>query len=345
MKLAGAKSCMVTSSVCCTAHMRTCDPLTDAGPSLYRRREPPQLSASLQSPLTCAYNPAAVSSFAPYGRMPSIRRLSINVVRMRATASSQRHQVFPSNANCAQVQSRKRRMSLYGFFFLASSATWMIAIFPFVVLAGLLARVFDPKRQRPAAALIQLWARLSLSFAFISPKLLGLQNIPPPGDTPVIYIPNHTSLLDIPVTGFLPRVLHYISKSEVVLVPFIGWSLVLAGNLLVRRGCSFSTRKVTEKAARKLKNGYSLVIFAEGERSKNGRLGEFKRGPFLMAQKAKASIIPVSICGVGEVMPTGTFLPTFCPRITMRLHPYINTNGRELNDIMKETRDAVASGL
>ncbi len=64
-----------------------------------------------------------------------------------------------------------------------------------------------------------------------------------------------------------------------------------------------------------------------------------------MAQKAKASIIPVSICGVGEVMPTGTFLPTFCPRITMRLHPYINTNGRELNDIMKETRDAVASGL
>ncbi len=157
MKLAGAKSCMVTSSVCCTARMRTCDPLTDVGPSLYQRREPPQLPTSLQSPLTCVYNPAAASSFAPYGRMPSIRRFSTNVVRMRAAASSQRLQVFPSNANCAQVRSRKRRMSLYGLFFLALSATWMIAIFPFVVLAGLLARIFDPKRQRPAAALIQVW--------------------------------------------------------------------------------------------------------------------------------------------------------------------------------------------
>ncbi len=89
----------------------------------------------------------------------------------------------------------------------------------------------------------------------------------------------------------------------------------------------------------------SLVVFAEGERSKNGYLGEFKRGPFLMAQKAKASIIPVSICGVGEAMPPGTFIPMFCSHITMRLHPSINTNGRELNDIIKETRDAVASGL
>ncbi len=64
-----------------------------------------------------------------------------------------------------------------------------------------------------------------------------------------------------------------------------------------------------------------------------------------MAQTAEASIIPVSICGTGEVMPTGTFLLSFCPQITMRLHPSINPNGRELNDMLKETRDAVASGL
>ncbi len=156
MKLAGAKSCMVTSSVRCMARMRTCDPLMYSVPLLYQRLEPPQLSTSLQSPLTCVYNPATASSFVPYGPTPSIRRLSTNVVRVRATAPSQRHQVFPSNGNCAKVQNRKRRLPLYGFFFLASSTIWMIAIFPFVVLAGLLARVFDPKRQRPAAALIQV---------------------------------------------------------------------------------------------------------------------------------------------------------------------------------------------
>ncbi len=64
-----------------------------------------------------------------------------------------------------------------------------------------------------------------------------------------------------------------------------------------------------------------------------------------MAQKAKALIIPVSICGVGEVMPIGACVPMFRPHVTMRLHPPINTDGRELDDIIKETRDAVESGL
>ncbi len=149
---------MVMSSVCNVTlmRMRTRNPLAATSPSLYQRYEPPYLLSSLRSVLTCAYNPAAASSFASRGRIPSTRRLSTNVVQVRA-ASSQRLQVFPSNVSCAQMQGRQRRMSIYGIFFLASSAAWMIAIFPFVALAGLLARVFDPKRQRPAAALIQVW--------------------------------------------------------------------------------------------------------------------------------------------------------------------------------------------
>ncbi len=159
MKLAGARSCVVTSSVCCTAlmRMRTRDPLTATGPSLYQRYELPYLHSPLRSAvLTGAYNPAAASSFALSGRIPSTRRLSTNVVRVRL-ASYQRLQVFTSNVSCTQMQGHQRRIvSIYGIFFLASSAAWMIVIFPFVVLAGLLARVFDPKRQRPAAALIQV---------------------------------------------------------------------------------------------------------------------------------------------------------------------------------------------
>ncbi len=156
MKLAGARSCMVTSvtsSVCCTALMRICHPLATTGPSLYQRCGSSQLLSSF---LTCVYNPAAVSTVASSGRMLSIRRLSTSSVQARVL-SSQTQETFPSNASYTRMQSRLRRISVYGIFFLVSSVMWMIAIFPSIVLAGLLARLFDPKRQRPAAALIQVW--------------------------------------------------------------------------------------------------------------------------------------------------------------------------------------------
>jgi 1-acyl-sn-glycerol-3-phosphate acyltransferase len=56
-----------------------------------------------------------------------------------------------------------------------------------------------------------------------------------------------------------------------------------------------------------IKKGSSLVIFAEGTRSKDGRLQPLKRGAFQLAMASGAPIVPVAIKGSNEVMAKGSY--------------------------------------
>lgn len=47
----------------------------------------------------------------------------------------------------------------------------------------------------------------------------------------------------------------------------------------------------------------------EGTRSRDGRLGQFKRGPFTMAQRVGVRIVPVTITGVTDAMPPFAMAP------------------------------------
>jgi 1-acyl-sn-glycerol-3-phosphate acyltransferase len=234
----------------------------------------------------------------------------------------------------------------YGLRFFATSLTWALVIFPFVAVTGILGRFLDPGRLRWSSFFIQVWSRISLRSVGMRPKFTGMENLPDPSEA-VLYTPNHTSLLDVPVTGCLPRRVKYLSKAELAAAPIVGWSLVLAGNLLVYRQSAKTFRKLIDNAAKCLRRGNSLVVFAEGTRSKDGRLQPFKKGAFLMAQKAGVRIVPISITGVSEVMPPRAgALPLRQPKVVgVRIHPPISTEGREVDDVMEEVRLAVASGL
>ena len=54
-------------------------------------------------------------------------------------------------------------------------------------------------------------------------------------------------------------------------------------------------------AIRKIKKGHSYVIFPEGSRSKDGKIGEFKKGSFKLATDTNARILPITIVGTYEV--------------------------------------------
>lgn len=56
----------------------------------------------------------------------------------------------------------------------------------------------------------------------------------------------------------------------------------------------------------KLKSGASIVIFPEGTRSKDGKIGEFKKGGTLLASRAGVSIIPVTLIGTRGIIPKGS---------------------------------------
>lgn len=122
-----------------------------------------------------------------------------------------------------------------------------------------------------------------------------------------VFVANHQSMIDIPVlVHALPEFqLRWIAKKELLLVPFLGWAMWASKHLTVDRSKISDAKQILEKAQAKLANKVSVVVFPEGTRSPDGRLLPFKRGGFLLAQRADAPVVPVTIKGSAAVLPKG----------------------------------------
>jgi len=111
-----------------------------------------------------------------------------------------------------------------------------------------------------------------------------------------MYIPNHCSYLDIfTLSGTVPRAFKYMSKQEILQIPIIGWAMQMAGHIGIKRMDKRSQLEAFKAAVDALKKGNSVVTFAEGTRSPDGRLQSMKAGPIKMAVKAGVKVVPVSI--------------------------------------------------
>jgi 1-acyl-sn-glycerol-3-phosphate acyltransferase len=57
------------------------------------------------------------------------------------------------------------------------------------------------------------------------------------------------------------------------------------------------------EAARKIREGKSVMSFPEGTRSLDGTVKAFKKGMFHLAIEAAVPIVPITIIGAAEIMP------------------------------------------
>ena len=103
-------------------------------------------------------------------------------------------------------------------------------------------------------------------------------------------------------------------------------------------------RQSMEKARQVMHDGYSFGVFVEGTRAMPGELLPFKKGAFHLALQTDAPIIPVAITNTHWMMgkKTGVAYPGV---IEITLLPPIETRGRELMDLLRETRQAVAAEM
>jgi 1-acyl-sn-glycerol-3-phosphate acyltransferase len=86
-----------------------------------------------------------------------------------------------------------------------------------------------------------------------------------------------------------------------------------------------------EQAAESLRQGNSFLTFPEGTRSRTGALLPFKRGPFLMALKAQAPVVPVAIQGGTASMKKGS--PIVRPTtVSVRIGEPVDTRGMDVSD-------------
>ena len=172
-----------------------------------------------------------------------------------------------------------KSINLTGLWFGASMTIWVIALYPLVLTCAITSRLFDPKKRRPMDFMVWLWARCSMLTCLYRPKVTGKENLPEKG-VPVLIVPNHCSYLDIlTLSAFMPRPFKYISKIEILRIPFIGWAMGFAGHIALRRADRRSQLETFKDTVESLKNGNSVVAFAEGTRSADGTLQKFGGGP------------------------------------------------------------------
>mmetsp|Transcript_100035 Transcript_100035/g.182525 ORF Transcript_100035/g.182525 Transcript_100035/m.182525 type:complete len:379 (+) Transcript_100035:65-1201(+) len=215
-----------------------------------------------------------------------------------------------------------------------------------VMLAYLWSQLFDKKRRRAVDWIIFFWAKFSMTVCGYVPEVVGLENLPKSG-TNCLYVPNHTSFLDIlTLTGFLPRAMKYVSKAEILKIPFIGWPMKLAGHIALKTSSRRSQLETFKDTVQSLKDGNSVITFPEGTRSKDGRLQPFKRGPFKMAIQAGVPIVPVTICGLARWYPKGTLLPIDVPKgVRVIVHPQVSTEGADEATLCKQVYEILNDSL
>jgi 1-acyl-sn-glycerol-3-phosphate acyltransferase len=170
----------------------------------------------------------------------------------------------------------------------------------------MLLRPFD-RRGRIFQVFGRGWARTLLWICGIRVRVVGAHNIEP--GVNYIYVSNHASLFDIPaVMAGVPDQIRLIYKKELEKVPLLGWVLKLSPYVTIDRDRSFSAMRSLELATERIRRGASVLLFAEGTRSEDGRLRPFKRGAFSLAVKTDKPIIPLTINGSYDRRPKGKFL-------------------------------------
>ncbi len=137
-------------------------------------------------------------------------------------------------------------------------------------------------------------------------RVFGRRHEPPRGGA--VYIANHQSFLDPMLVGFaLTRPLNYMARDSLFRVPGLGWWIRSVNAFPVKRGKA-DTGAIKE-AMRRLKQGRQVVVYAEGTRTRDGRVGPFLPGVAVLAQRSADWAIPVTIEGAFDVWPRTQLLP------------------------------------
>ncbi len=118
-----------------------------------------------------------------------------------------------------------------------------------------------------------------------------------------VVVSNHESNLDPFLISLLPWEMKWLSKAVLFKVPFVGWSMWLAGDVGIKRGVSSSAADAMKDCARWLERGMPVMIFPEGTRSKTPELLPFKDGAFRLAIETGAELLPIAIHGTRTALP------------------------------------------
>ncbi len=204
---------------------------------------------------------------------------------------------------------------------------------------------FDPKGKM-VHHYARLWGKVALWSNRVRVSIEGMENLN--GEGPYIFMSNHQGSYDIfALLGHLPFQFKWLAKKELFAIPFFGWTMAAAGYISVDREGSRETVEAMNKAAKRIREGMSVVIFPEGSRSPDGTIQPFKKGGFTLAIKSHVPVVPLAITGSREIMPKER-LTAVSGEIKIRVGHPIETVSYSMKDrkaLMERVRESITNNF
>ena len=192
------------------------------------------------------------------------------------------------------------------------------------------------------------WGRAICHLTPVSVEISGTENLGT--NKSYVIAANHQSQYDIFILyGWLNTDFKWVAKQELRKLPLMGFAMDKMGHIFIDRSNRQAAIHSLEAARNKIGNGISVLFFPEGTRTKTGELGAFKKGAFKMALYLELPVLPISIIGTRDIMPTKSF--NIHPgEVKMIIHPAIeiepyknSVNG--FTKLMTETRAVIANSI
>lgn len=218
---------------------------------------------------------------------------------------------------------------LYSFY---AFAIFVVAIFILFCPLIILGPTLSIRR-----AIGRFGVKATLALMGVPFRVQGLERLPPGA---CIAVANHASYIDgLVLTAALPARYTFVVQDGAASWPFVGLVIKRMGVAFVSRTSAREGALQTRALIRRLQEGDSLTIFAEGTFQEDPGLLPFKNGAFLMAARAGVPVTPVGIRGTRQLFG-GHSLLLHWSRVEIEIGTPLAPTGTEKEAALR-LRDAV----
>ncbi len=222
----------------------------------------------------------------------------------------------------------------------------VLGVSTFICGMSVVALVWFVRPKTLSRVFAQTWARINSWFTPMLVRVHGRHHIDPAQS--YVIVCNHQSQYDIfMLYGWLNIDFKWVMKQELRNIPVIGVACDKLGHIYVDRSNREAAMGSIQAAKNRVRDGTSVLFFPEGTRSRDGRLKPFKKGAFHFAIDLQLPLLPITINGTRQILPSDT-LDLFPGRATMTIHAPIEIEGYRREDIKvlaDLARAQIASGL
>jgi 1-acyl-sn-glycerol-3-phosphate acyltransferase len=164
---------------------------------------------------------------------------------------------------------------------------------------------------------------------------------------PYLFASNHVNLLDhVTMYCATPHFKQGLELESHFRIPVYGWFMRQRGTIPVRRGAYGQLDELRAHFAREVAQGHSILAFPEGTRTRDGRVGPFKRGVFQIVRDLGLPIVPVSVTGMYEILRAGSPQMRLGRTVTVYCDAPIDPSGvpdEGLGELAERVRQAIAA--